>query len=189
MAAWRYEISLLVLKNISLVRIIQHSKRNFVSPRGHVISSIAMVSNILNLYLRLAIKQGQGRRGLCGTLSSFSKVQPAKTAVSHRSSPLGTFRVSCGGTSATERQKFHTDDVINVYIIYPVVMGFHNQIYSILRFSWSILLKCVFICERAPAKIKCFFQRRICSTNFDCFALTFDLRGLLYCLLSFACHS
>ena len=56
MAAWRYEISLLVLKNISLVRIIQHSKRNFVSPRGHVISSIAMVSTILNLYLRLAIK-------------------------------------------------------------------------------------------------------------------------------------
>ena len=46
MAAWRYEISLLVLKNISLVRcthswnIFQHSKRNFVSPSGHVISSI-----------------------------------------------------------------------------------------------------------------------------------------------------
>ena len=35
MAAWRYEISLLVLKNI-----YQHSKRNFVSPCGHVISSI-----------------------------------------------------------------------------------------------------------------------------------------------------
>ena len=30
MAAWRYEISLLV----------QHLKRNFLSPRGHVISSI-----------------------------------------------------------------------------------------------------------------------------------------------------
>ena len=46
MTAWRYEISLLVLKNISLVRcahsrnIFQHSKRNFVSPRGHVIYSI-----------------------------------------------------------------------------------------------------------------------------------------------------
>ena len=44
--AWRYEISLLMLKNISLVRcahslnIFQHSKRNFVSPRGHVISSM-----------------------------------------------------------------------------------------------------------------------------------------------------
>ena len=32
MAAWRYEISLLVLK--------KYFKRNFVSPRGHVISSV-----------------------------------------------------------------------------------------------------------------------------------------------------
>ena len=38
MAAWRYEISLLVLKNIS--RVSEHPKRNFVSPCGHVISSI-----------------------------------------------------------------------------------------------------------------------------------------------------
>ena len=35
--------------------------------------------------------------------------QPAKTAASPRSSPLGTFRA--GGTSATQREKFHTDDV------------------------------------------------------------------------------
>ena len=35
MVAWRYEISLLVLKNI-----FQHSQRNFVFPRGHVISFI-----------------------------------------------------------------------------------------------------------------------------------------------------
>ena len=34
MAAWRYEISLRVLKNIS--RVFQHEKRNFVSPSGHV---------------------------------------------------------------------------------------------------------------------------------------------------------
>ena len=39
MVAWRFEISLLVLKNISLVRYA-HSKRNFVPPRGHVISSM-----------------------------------------------------------------------------------------------------------------------------------------------------
>ena len=31
---------------------------------------------------------------------------------------------------------------INVYIINPVVMGFQMQICSILRFSWSILVKC-----------------------------------------------
>ena len=42
MVAWRYEISLLMLKNISPVK---HSKINFVSPRGHVISSIYFVIN------------------------------------------------------------------------------------------------------------------------------------------------
>ena len=43
MAAWRYEISLRVLKNISRVRaqrmseiFFQHEKRNFVSPGGRV---------------------------------------------------------------------------------------------------------------------------------------------------------
>ena len=39
MVAWRFDISLLVLKNISLVRYA-HSKRNFVPPRGHVIFSM-----------------------------------------------------------------------------------------------------------------------------------------------------
>ena len=49
--------------------------------------------------------------------------------------------VSRGGTSATQRQKFHTEDA-NQCLINPVVMGFQMQIYSILRFSWSILVKC-----------------------------------------------
>ena len=44
MAAWRHEISLLVLKHYTLLLrsldIFQHSKRNFVSLRSHVISSI-----------------------------------------------------------------------------------------------------------------------------------------------------
>ena len=41
MATWRYEISLLTLEEIfSLLVYFQHSKRNFVSLRGHVISSI-----------------------------------------------------------------------------------------------------------------------------------------------------
>ena len=50
MAAWRYEISLLVLKKYftrslhSLVKYFQHLKRNFVSPRSHVISSIYQTS-------------------------------------------------------------------------------------------------------------------------------------------------
>ena len=36
MAAWRDEISLLVFKNISLVRCLHSLEENFVSPRGHV---------------------------------------------------------------------------------------------------------------------------------------------------------
>ena len=53
MAAWRNKISLLMLKNISLVRythwwnIVQHSKRNFISPRGHVISSLSQSSHVI----------------------------------------------------------------------------------------------------------------------------------------------
>ena len=46
-----------------------------------------------------------------------------------------------GGTSATQRQKFHSDEA-NQCVINPVVMGFQMQICSILRFSWSILVKC-----------------------------------------------
>ena len=76
------------------------------------------------------------------------------------------------GLSATQRQKFHTDDINQCFIINPVVMGFQMQICSILRFSWSF--KCnVFICEGATAKLKCVLQRGICSTNIDCFCYRF----------------
>ena len=53
MVAWRYEISTLVLKIISLVccthlwNIFEHSKRNFVSPCSHVISSIYVMKTLL----------------------------------------------------------------------------------------------------------------------------------------------
>ena len=40
MPAWRYKISFSCLKNI--YNIFQHSKRNFVSLRSHVISSILL---------------------------------------------------------------------------------------------------------------------------------------------------
>ena len=53
MASWRYKISPLVLKKCftrplrSLVKyFFQHVKRNFVSLRGHVISSISTASNL-----------------------------------------------------------------------------------------------------------------------------------------------
>ena len=50
--------------------------------------------------------------------------------------------VSRGGTSATQWQKFHTDDAnqFNVYIINRVVMGFQIQNCTILSVFWSILV-------------------------------------------------
>ena len=49
--------------------------------------------------------------------------------------------VSRGGTSATQGQKFHTDDVNQCLRNKSVVEGFQMQICSILRFSWSIFGK------------------------------------------------
>ena len=43
----------------------------------------------------------------------------------HFSSLFAAEDVSQGGTSATQRQKFHTDDA-NVYIKNPVVRGFQT---------------------------------------------------------------
>ena len=40
-------------------------------------------------------------------------------------------------------------------------MGFHIQICSILLFSRSTYESVVFISEQAPAKLRCFFLRRI----------------------------
>ena len=61
--------------------------------------------------------------------------------VSPRSSPLRD--VSQGGTSAIQRQKFHTDDLNQCL---HNKSGSHEvakmQICSILRFSWSNLVKC-----------------------------------------------
>ena len=43
MVAWRYEISLLVLKK-NVLPFFQHLKRNFVSPSDHVISSVTVLN-------------------------------------------------------------------------------------------------------------------------------------------------
>ena len=61
MAAWRKEMSLLVLKNISLVpfvhswNIFHHSKRNLVSPRSHVISSIDDMQSVHNFLVQAKV--------------------------------------------------------------------------------------------------------------------------------------
>ena len=56
------------------------------------------------------------------------------------SSLLAAWDVSRRGTSATHRQKFHTQCLHTG--INPVVMGFQMHICSGLRFPWSILVDC-----------------------------------------------
>ena len=58
---WKYKISPLVLKNISLVccahswNIFQHSKRNFISLRCNVISSIYFMHSVVTWYLNFCM--------------------------------------------------------------------------------------------------------------------------------------
>ena len=59
---------------------------------------------------------------------------------------------------------------INVYIINPVVMGFKMQICSILRFSWSILVKCCVHLQMSSRKTQMpLLEKTIYSANIDCF--------------------
>ena len=64
MAAQRYEIYLQVLKNISRVstanewNIFLHEKINFLSPRGHVISSISLPSPPPEIQVKNKIETG-----------------------------------------------------------------------------------------------------------------------------------
>ena len=65
MVACRYEISLLVLKKYfsrslrSILNFFQHSKRNFVSPRGHVISSIYYYFQLFSFLYTLRSKNNR----------------------------------------------------------------------------------------------------------------------------------
>ena len=96
--------------------------------------------------------------------------EPPKTAVSPRSQGRFAARdVSPGEKSASQRQKFHTDDVSQCLHNYSGSHGVPNPDSSILCFSRSILVKFCVICERAPAEVKCFFQRRIYLKNIDRF--------------------
>ena len=74
MTAWRYEISLLVLKNIS--RVIA-AKRNFVSPHGHVISSISHTSKLLRFVIQVPPSPITVTIGLEWDVTSVGKPIPA----------------------------------------------------------------------------------------------------------------
>ena len=92
-----------------------------------------------------------------------------KADVSPRSSPLRD--VSREGTSATQRQKipYWWGKSMYVYIINPVVIGLQMQICSILRFSWSILVKCCVHLRMNSSKTQMLLLEKIDSTNIDCF--------------------
>ena len=75
MAAWRYEISPLVLKKYftrSLRSLVKYfSKRNFVSPRGHVISSIYHLRMIIYISGNRNLEEKKGNCKRCVKLGSF----------------------------------------------------------------------------------------------------------------------
>ena len=106
-----------------------------------------------------------------------------KTAISPCCSSHLQAHLPGKGTSAHQRQKFHTDDVN--YCLHNK-SGSHrlpNVNPFDLCFSWSIMVIKVFVfcCERAPANHKCFFYRGMYSTNIDCFVVD----SVVYiCLLS-----
>ena len=79
MAAWRYESSLLVLK--------KHSERNFVSPRGHVISSIYWRhAKVIPLY-RDGARDDIDNYFACGVKNSSPDYQPLLGKMSPHSFP------------------------------------------------------------------------------------------------------
>ena len=96
--------------------------------------------------------------------------------------------VSRGGTSATQRQKFHTDDANQCLHNKSGSHGVPNTNLS----NFTCLLvdfgSVVFIYQRAPAKLKCFLWRWLYSTNIDCFvrdSSRLHLTFVAFCLLSF----
>ena len=74
---------------------------------------------------------------------------------------------------------------INVYIINPVVMGFQMWIYSILGFSWSILVKCCVHLRTSSSKTQMLLLEKNIFHKYWLFCyrfltFTFDLCSLAF---------
>ena len=90
-----------------------------------------------------------------------------------------------GGTSATQRQKFHTDDANQCLHNKSSSHGVPNTNLSnftclLVDFVKSV----VFICQRAVVKLNC--KRRLYFTNIDCFvrdSSCLHLTFVAFCLL------
>ena len=88
--------------------------------------------------------------------------------------------ISHRGMSATQRLKFHTDDA-NQFL--------HNKSSSrgVPNINLSNFMCLLVDFGKAPAKLKCFFYRRLYSANIDCFVRDSSLLHLTFvafCLLS-----
>ena len=99
------------------------------------------------------------------------------------SSLLAAWDISRGGTSATQRQKFHT-----VYIINSVIVGFQMQICSILHFSWSILVKCCVHLRTSSSNTQMLLLEKYMYHKFWLFCYRFIAFMFELCsLLSYVC--
>ena len=114
----------------------------------------------------------------------FRKSSLRTADVSPRSSPLRD--VSQGETSTTQRQKFHTDDVNQCLHNKSGSHGVSNA--NLFNFTFLLVdFGKVIICEWALPKLKCFFKRRLYSTNIGCFvwdSSRLHLTFVAFCLLS-----
>ena len=66
-------------------------------------------------------------------------------------------------------------------------MGFQMQIWSILRFSWSILVKCCVHLRTTSSKTQMLLLQKNIFTNIDCFVIDssrLHLNFAAFCLLS-----
>ena len=53
----------------------------------------------------------------------------------------------------------------------------------VMQIKLVVVVVAVFICQRAPAKLKCFFYRRLYSKNIDCFVRDSLRLDLTFCVL------
>ena len=118
---------------------------------------------------------------------SMSRMQPNLACENISFSSLfAAGNVSRKGTSATQRQKFHTDDANQCL---------HNKsgshrVANINLSNFASLLDDFGKVLCSSAKLKCLFQRRLYSTDIDCFvrdSSRLHLTFVAFCLLSVIC--
>ena len=99
---------------------------------------------------------------------------------------LRRWDVSHGGTSPTQRQKFHTDDANQCLHHKSGSHGVPN-ICPFLRVLWSILVNCCVYLPTISSETRMLRLERLYSTNINCFvrdSSRLHLTFVAFCLLS-----